>query len=465
MIDVDPLAPTVPVATDRIAVIDTIEGTTLTYEELDRQVDAIATGLLQHGAKAGDRIVVTTGISMYTPSLILGTWRMGGIVVPMDPTLDSDRFADRLDRIAATVIVGGSPVVSDQVPVVAFGSLATTTPTDISSDRKPDDLAAILFTSGTTGVAKAVGLTARNLQTNAIASALRLGVDHTDRWITCLKPHHMGGFAPIIRSVVYGTAVVLLPFESSTITNAITDHEATGISIVPTMLQRLLNEDVPLEQCRAVLIGGDVTPPDLVRRSLDRGVPIYVSYGMTETASQIATATPDELASDPNTVGHPLKWTRLSVSGGPPGQIVVDGPTVAAGYVQGAAIDSFGGSFDTGDLGVISEHRRLTVVGRADDRIVSGGVTVDPRAVEETIQKLEGVNDVAIVGIEDPEWGELVGAVVTPSEAPVDSRRLSELSTLQPAERPRTIVCTNDLPRTPSGTVDRCAVRRILEEE
>ena len=462
MIDVDPLAPTAETRPCQLALLEPRDGVELTYAALDRRVDAIAAGLERSGVDEGDRIVLTTGLSGSTPALVLAVWRVGGVVVPMDPGLDADRFVERIDRIDPTLIVGQPPAYPDHLPVVRSDEPDGGPAGARSSGRTPDDVAAILFTSGTTGAAKPVALTARNLQTSAIASALRLGLSPVDRWLCVLHPHHMGGFAPIVRSVVYGTSLVVLPFEPPAIADAITSGDSTVISVVPTMLRRLLEKDVPLEDCRAVLVGGDVTPPGLVERSLDRGVPIYVSYGMTEAASQIATATPAELRSDPRTVGRPLKWTRVSIQGDPSGQLEVAGPTVAAGYIRCGNVDSFDGSFETGDRGIVAENGQVTVMGRADDRIVSGGVTVDPRTVEGAIRDLERVDDVAVIGIEDPKWGEVVGALIAPADGHVDPAE--HLPSLRPAERPRRIAYVDDLPRTPSGTVDRRAVRRVLEE-
>ena len=438
----------------------------MTYRELDERVDALATGLDRAGVEAGNRIVILGDITGVVPQIIHAAWRCGATAVPIDPQLSASRRRRRIDLIDPALVVGPKPLVAstgiDAVPIV---DLIASPRADLYPAVGPDDPAVILFTSGTTGAAKAVVLTARNLHVNAYASGFRLGIDPTDRWITCLEPHHMGGFAPIVRSAVYGTTLQLTPFGPNQIEMAIHEREGTVISLVPTMLQRLLAADIPLAACRAVLVGGAATPPGLVAEALDRDVAIFTSYGMTETASQIATATPDELRCDPTTVGKPLRWTDVSIDGNAPGPVRVEGPTVATGYVTSDGLEPFDGTITTGDCGSIGVDGRVTVVGRHDDRIVSGGVTVDPRAIESTIRTTRGIEDVAVIGIEDPEWGERPVGVMRVADDRYDASELEARieRELRPAERPITLLVVDAIPRTHSGTVNRSAIRRLVD--
>jgi O-succinylbenzoic acid--CoA ligase len=347
----------------------------------------------------------------------------------------------------------------------------------------------IAFTSGTTGEPKGVRLTAGNLVASATASAFRLGVRPGDRWLVPLRMYHVGGFAPVVRSALYGTAaVVQREFDADATARAVADHDATGVSLVPTMLARMLDAGwTPPDRLRFVLLGGAPASRDLLRRCERRGVPVCPTYGTTETASQIATARPREVFEHPGTVGQPLVFTEVAVVSedgdpcdpGEVGEIVVDGPTVTPGYLDADRTDAAFGDrgLHTGDLGYRDADGRLWVVGRRDDRVVTGGENVHPGEVAAALREHPGVADAAVVGLPDPEWGERVAALVVPADASSAGDAPSEGDVTRDGLRefldgrlarykhPRAWGFADALPRTASGTVDREAVRRRLRDE
>ncbi|MCU4753400.1 acyl--CoA ligase [Halobacteria archaeon AArc-curdl1] len=356
----------------------------------------------------------------------------------------------------------------------------TETSEDVNSDSNDDAILLIAFTSGTTGTPKGVTLTAANLVSSAVASAFRLGVDRTDRWLCCLPMYHMGGLAPAFRCALYGTTVVLQrAFEPPETARVLEEYDVTGVSLVPTMLDRLLDAGwEPASSLRFVLLGGASASAGLLERCERTGVPVYPTYGMTETASQIATATPQEAFAHDGTVGQPLVCTTVSVldddgttaEPGTAGELVVSGPTVTPGYLDpertAAAFSTRG--LQTGDVGYRDEDGRLWIRDRRIDRIVTGGENVDPAKVRQVLESHSGVRKAAVVGLEDPEWGERVAALVVPE----DGDGSLEISAVQNYCRerlagfkvPKTIRQAPALPRTASGTVDREEARAKLEE-
>jgi len=373
------------------------------------------------------------------------------------------------------VEVADCPVVSVDDPETAaverlddHAATADVTPAELTRS----DTALILFTSGTTSEPKGVRLTLGNLVSSATASAFRLGTVPSDRWLVCLPTYHMGGLAPFVRSALYGTAVVVQrAFEPSETARAMADHDVAGISLVPTMLKRLVDAGwVPGDALRFVLLGGGPADPELVERCLARSIPVCPTYGMTEAASQIATARPETAGEYRDTVGQPLVCTDVTVladgepaAPGERGELVVSGPTVTPGYLDAAATEAAFGDhgFHTGDRGYRDADGRLWVVGRVDDRILTGGENVDAAAVAAAIRDLDGVEDAAVVGLPDEEWGQRVAALVVGETDPdtIAARCRTELA---PYEVPKTVRVVDALPRTPSGTVDRDAVRRLL---
>ncbi len=334
--------------------------------------------------------------------------------------------------------------------------------------------ALILFTSGTTGEPKAVRLTENNLTASAEASAYRLGVAPDDRWLGCLPVGHMGGIAPVIRTAQYGTTLVLQSeFEASNTAAYIKQYDITGISLVPTQLRRLLATEIEtLSSLKTVLLGGAPASDDLLARASDAGIPVYPTYGLTETASQVATARPEQARQFPGTVGQPLYGTMIRivddgevVGSNERGEIVVSGPTVTPGYLDDSATDAafseYG--FHTGDVGHRDDDGRLWVEGRLDDLIQTGGELVAPATVESVIEEHTAVEDVVVVSVPDVEWGERVSAVVVADELGVTDLQEYCRSRLAPYAVPKTILFADSLPRTVSGTVDRHAVRDRIE--
>jgi len=472
---------------ERTAIVDGDRDAERSYRELDAAVDAVATALDTQCDSPGGPVAALVDTRPAVAELCYGAMRTGRPFAPLNVELAPETLREQLDALDADLLVcerdteplasavADCPVVSVDDPATgAVGPLDRSVP---AADVTPAELAQgetalILFTSGTTSEPKGVQLTIGNLVASATASAFRLGTLPSDRWLVCLPTYHMGGLAPFVRAALYGTTVVVQrEFDPAETARMLDDHGVTGVSLVPTMLKRLVDAGwVPSEALRFVLLGGGPADPDLVERCLARDIPVCPTYGMTETASQIATALPETAGSHRDTVGQPLVNTTVTVlSDGAPagagevGELAVAGPTVTPGYLDDDATDAaFGdGGFHTGDRGYRDEDGRLWVVGRVDDRILTGGENVEAASVAAAIRDCPGVEDAAVVGLPDEEWGQRVAALVVGETDPeaVVSRCRAELA---PYEVPKTVEIVDALPRTPSGTVDRDAVRRLL---
>lgn len=472
----------------RPAVIDGDADTSIDWTSLDTRVGRLATTLAPH-VTAGDRVGVLLGTD---PAFVQSFWaitRLGGVVVPLNPERPGPGLSSRVERADVTTLICRDTTIdtASDLPVDSLlcwgGDAAGATPFTPADSltppttRSPTDEHVTMFTSGTTGDPKGVRLTTTNLLTNAIGAAIRLGIDPRDRWLDCLPTHHMGGLAPITHTALYGTTLVTQStFDVDTTPQTIAEYDVTGVSMVPTMLHRLLAADWdPPPTLDTVLLGGAPAAQPLLDRALDHDIPVYPSYGLTETASQAATAPPDTVASDPDTVGRPLLVTEITIvdddgrvcATGETGEIHVDGPTVTPAYLDPdtttEAVTDHG--LATGDLGSRDAAGNLTVHGRLDDRILTGGETVDPHTVIDTLESHDAIDTAAVVGVHDPEWGERVGALIVPADAAsptrdgLDAYCRAELANF---ERPRIVAFTDALPRTASGTIDRDAVRNRL---
>jgi len=481
---------------DRTAVLDIDRGRRWTYREFDERVGRLAAAL--EPVSPGERVGLLSETRPDFGTSYFASVRRGGTVVALNTQLDADRLADQARRAGVSTLVctaktaalaldiapADETVVSidgtDEQDITTLDGWRSDhtdlkTPDSRSSTAIPDERL-VLFTSGTTGDPKGVRLTAENLVASAVGSARRLGVDPDDRWLVCLPMYHTGGFAPLVRSTLYGTAALIQRgFDATATARILRAQSVTGVSLVPTMLVRLLDADwTPPESLRFVLLGGAPPSATLLERALARGVPVYPTYGLTETASQVATATPAEVRADFETVGRPLATADVTVvdpeSGEPcdpgaTGELVVDGPVVGPGYLDAeqtaAAMGEYG--LHTGDLGRVDESGRLRIDGRIDDRIVTGGENVAPERVAASIREIAGVTDAAVVGLPDEEWGERVAALVAgDGDVTATEIRSAVRSSLAAYEVPKTIEVTDSLPRTASGTIDREAVRDRL---
>ncbi|GAA0509353.1 O-succinylbenzoic acid--CoA ligase [Halorubrum aquaticum] len=440
---------------DEIGLVRAEDGEAWTYADLDRLVSETAGRLAAHGISENDRLGVLTPPYVGTVGLVHATMRVGATFVPLGEDLTPRELGERVERADLDAVVCAESTESDalaaveDVPLLSVdepGDAAVTAVHDVDPDPVDavewtfDDPLCILFTSGTTGVPKPVPLTAGNLYASAVASAFRLGVDPDDRWLVSLALHHMGGLAPVYRAVLYGTTLVLREgFDPGGTADDIDRYDVTGVSLVPTMLERMLDRRGTLaDSLRVVLLGGAPAPEELIERCRDYSIPVYPTYGMTEAASQVTTATPKATRDRPDTVGRPVFGTDVTVvdeagepvGAGETGEVVVDGPTITPGYLDPDATGSdvtdpdatdseFGPyGLHTGDVGTLDEEGYLYVFNRLDDRIVTGGENVEPGEVSDVLAGHAAVDDVAVVGLSDDDWGERVAALVEVRDRP-----------------------------------------------
>ena len=431
----------------------------ITYAELSEQAIEGSRWLEGQGLATGDRVALEMedrfDFALALHACLLTAWP----AVPVDLRLGQEERAARRAR-AALVLHDWPPanVPSADRPPPNVPS-PDSPPPNVPSANRPltampgvargleRRVATVMHTSGTTSAPKPVELTYGNWLANALGSAVALGLDPAERWLCPMPLTHVGGLSILIRSVIYATTAVLQErFDTEAVLEQLMDPDRriTLVSLVPTMLSRLL--DAGLERppaLRWALLGGAPIPPALLERASGAGVPVAPTYGMTEGCSQLFT------------FGFPLLGVEFSLAGRD-GEIAVRGPMVAPG-----ALDEHGW-LNTGDLGRTDERGRLEIVGRRSNTIISGGENVAPEEVEEVLSEHPSVADAAVVGRPDPEWGEmLVALVVCRAGQSGDPRALQEhcRARLAAFKVPKRFELVEELPRTPSGKLLRRELR------
>jgi O-succinylbenzoic acid--CoA ligase len=366
---------------------------------------------------------------------IVRAWDAGWAVLPLDPRAPVPELRRLLDLVRPTHLVDGD----------GRRRLPGGRPLD-------GEVAAVVATSGTAGAPKAVELTAGGLRAAALATSAALGAGDGDRWLACVPLHGVAGLAIVARSWHTGVPLTVHDGFDPARVDPASGHGATMVSLVPTMLRRLVAAGGELRRFRRILVGGGPIPPDLLAQAAALGATVVTTYGLTETGGGVVHD------------GHPVDGVELAVgdAGAVEGEIRLRGPMVMRGYHGDPAATAAalrGGWLHTRDVGRLLPDGRLRVLGRRDEVIISGGVNVHPVEVEQVLSRHPLVGDVAVAGAADPEWGQRVVAFVVPCQ-PGQPPSLEELrgfarERLAAAKLPRQLVLVDEVPRSPGGKLLR----------
>ena len=419
------------------------DGAEVTYSELEAESVWVARRLGAEGVRRGATAALTMSPSREQVVLIHALMKLGAVVLPISPALSEGE--------RRTVLDGENPAIE-----LSDAGHLTQTEADLPllGEHDMDDIHCRILTSGSTGAPHTVDLTYGNHLWSAVGSAFNIGVEPEDRWLCCLPLSHIAGLSIVMRSVIYGTTAVLHDnFDVDRVTAALREEGITVVSLVSTMLVRLLDTGADLSGPRAILVGGGPVPAEVLEEALGRGATVVQTYGLTESCSQATTLAPAEAGRKVGSAGRPLLTTHLRISDG---EILIQGPTVAPGCADAD------GWLHTGDLGRIDEEGFLYVTDRIDDLIITGGENVIPAEVEQVLMRHPEVVDAAVVGRDDPEWQQTVTAVVvlrSGSATGADDLRRHCGESLAPFKVPKRIELASALPRTPSGKLMRRALR------
>jgi O-succinylbenzoic acid--CoA ligase len=459
------------------------------YASLDAEVTTLARRLATLGVSAGDLVASLLHNGAAPALLVHAVLRLGATLVPLNVRLSPAEIAWQLaDAAPALLLVEGRTAhLAEQAqaafPVVDVSTLASVAESTVAphTAHEASHVLAIIYTSGTTGQPKGAMLTEGNFRSSAEASARNLGTFRDDRWLAVLPLFHVGGLSILLRAAIHGfTAVVHEGFDARAVNAAIDDEGVTIVSVVAVMLQRMLDArgDAPFPATlRCALLGGGPAPRPLLERCAAAGVPVVQTYGLTETASQVATLAPDEALRRLGSAGRVLPPNELRIftpagvdaTPGEPGEILVRGPVVMAGYANrpdATARALEGGWLHTGDVGMLDAEGYLYVLDRRDDLIISGGENVYPAEVEAALLADARVAECGVIGEPDAQWGQRVIAVVRLHEgtnagaATAESLREHCRARLARYKIPAEIRFVADpLPRTASGKLRRSELR------
>ena len=421
------------------------------------------------------RIALVTADPLLTAAALLGALLGQRTLILLHPRLTAAEREAQVTAAAADLLVAERPLATS-IPSCAVDREA------LLHGAAPEPARAssgapllLLFTSGTTGQPKGAMLSLDALWAAAAASSEQLTTGPSDRWLACMPLAHIGGLSILLRGLYDGLLVVAHPrFHAGAVATSLHSDAITRLSLVPTMLRDLLDAGAtPPPALRTLLLGGAAASPDLVRRAVAAGWPVATTYGLTEAAAQVTTATTAQTAASPEASGCPLPGYRLRITDAAAdgvGQIEVASPSLMAGYFnqpEATADRLRDGWLRTGDLGFLLPDGQLCVVARRSDLIVSGGENIYPAEVEAAMcAALPYPVEACVVGTPSDRWGQEVAALVVlpPDRAlTLADLRAALADRLAPFKLPRHLGLVEALPRTAAGKLDRAAARALIE--
>ena len=434
---------------DREAVVLS-DDTRYTFKELDQHAGQYAYQLKQQGIKQDDHVAVLSKNSYEMFVMIHALQKIGAVMFLLNTRLSVNEFLFQLKdgEVTHLLFQEGFRSVVDELTVevdlhsVSFEQFSFEGKVDEGiAEFDLDHVTTVLYTSGTTGLPKGVQLTYGNHWWNANGSVLNLGLNADDRWLLCVPLFHVSGLSILFRSVIYGIPAHLHErFDVENVHEDIMNRGVTTMSAVSVMLEELVerlgNESYP-ETFRCMLLGGGPASKSLLESSKEKSIPVFQTYGMTETASQFCTLDEENALRKLGSAGKPLFPGQLKIMNdaeecriGEVGEILMKGPSVTKGYWNrpDANKETIHDCWlKTGDLGYLDEEGFLYVVDRRKDLIISGGENVYPAEIESVLKSHPSVKDAGVVGKKHERWGQVpVAFVVIREEETFSSEALKD---------------------------------------
>ncbi|ORJ59984.1 class I adenylate-forming enzyme family protein [Mycobacterium simiae] len=476
---------------DRTAVVS--GDTRLTTQELSDLADGGA-GVI---AGSGAQHVAYVGVGgVMLPVLIFAAARARLAFTPLNYRLSAEGIQTLIERLPEPLVVvdpryremlgdsAGRVMVADEFLAAARSAEPATEFPD------PESVAIVLFTSGTTSQPKAVELSHSNLTSYVTGTVEFDSAAAEDAALICVPPYHIAGVGAALSNLYAGRKMVYLPnFDANEWVRLINAEHVTTATLVPTMLDRVVTVleagGQQLPSLRNLAYGGSKVGLPLVRRALELlpGVGFVNAYGLTETSSTIAVLTPEDhraalAASEPAairrlaSVGRPVPGIEIEIRDeqgnalgpGATGELFVRGEQVSGRYTGIGSVLDENGWFPTKDIAMLDDEGYLFIGGRSDDTIIRGGENIAPAELEEVLVEHPHVRDVAVVGVEDPQWGQAIVAVVVPrpgAEPDPEELRAHVRKSLRGSRTPDRVVFRDELPTTPTGKVLR---REIIKD-
>ena len=438
-----------------------------TYNDIYRGVVHVARKLEPLQAS---RIAILSDNSVMMAIYVLATMVVHKELLLLNVHLKPKEIKNQLAQLDVTTVlhsVERREQLSNSFSTIVFESLER-----ILSDEEADDtfdwtfedrdIAAIMNTSATTGQFKSVPLRWGQIRAHVQASKEVLGKTEQDNWLIVLPLFHVSGLSILLRSLYNGTAVTILPkYDEAQVLKLIESENINMMSLVPTILTQL-EPSITHHKLRVILLGGEFIPMALIDACEKKSLPIYKTYGMTETFSQSVTFSVLDYPHKRDSVGKPLPGMQVRIDkpdADGVGEIHLTGPMVMTGYIDKEPIDS---DLNTDDIGYVDEDGFVYILNRRKDLIISGGENIYPKELEDLVYTLPSVKECAVVPVPDPKWGQVPALFVAFHDG--ESMTADEIvsfmtKSLAKYKVPKYVKILSALPRNGTGKIVRNELR------
>ena len=431
------------------------ENKAYTYKKTERKVSKIAGAIVKFGIKKRSRVAFAISNNFEGILFFLSLIRIQAKIILLNPNLKLGELIENIQYSKADYLITSGECEVNGVPVKKFNYdellVADAKPIE-SQSLSLNDQFLVIFTSGTTLEPKAVELSLNNFYYSSISSAYRLGKISEDKWVCPLPLYHIGGISIIFRTLVNGTSMMVQDeFSVKGLIRMIEKEKGNMVSLVPTMLFRIFKESKIsnlLRKFRVILIGGSKTHEELIERSKELNLKLFISYGMTEATSQISTATPKMIYSHPSAVGIPLSCLEVVCNRND--MIAIKGASLMLRYLKKNKLKAY---FETGDTGKLNKLGLLYIISRRKEIIISGGMNINLRKIEEYLLSYPGIEEAVAFSIPDREWGELFCTVI---KTKLEEKEIKKYLALKfnNYEIPKIIIILNKIPRNKLGKIN-----------
>ncbi len=390
-------------------------GQTLSYQAFHKAVSDAVNRFRNIGINYQDRVVILDFPSIKYIISLIALWRIGAVACPVSTRLPFITLQEHLINIKAKYLITslkevlGYENLSCRLVDLDYFIRNTNPPIEKPEQNTYplNQIATILLTSGSSAKPKAVAHTFRNHIFNAKGANEHILIQIKDRWLLSLPLYHVGGLSIIFRILIAGGTIVI-PAANEEIAASIIQNDITHVSVVSTQLFRILQNFHlgSIKKLKSILVGGSAVSDVFIQRAVDNNLPIYLTYGLTEMSSQVATSDKILKVSDKKKL-KVLNYRDVSISND--SEILVKGDTLCKGYLEENLINlplDTAGWFHTKDLGRLSPDGFLEIIGRKDNMFISGGENIQPEEIEECLQQFKGVRQAIVVPIVSEEFGQ-----------------------------------------------------------
>ena len=438
-----------------------------TYNDIYRGVVHVARKLELLEAS---RIAILSDNSVTMAIYVLATMVVHKELLLLNVHLKPKEIENQLAQLDVTALlhsVERREQLPDSISTIVFESLESILSNVEVEDTfdwtfEDRDIAVIMNTSATTGQFKSVPLRWGQIRAHVQASKEVLGKTEQDNWLMVLPLFHVSGLSILLRSLYNGTAVTILPkYDEAQVLKLIESENINMMSLVPTILTQL-EPSITHHKLRVILLGGEFIPMALIDACEKKSLPIYKTYGMTETFSQSVTFSVLDYPHKRDSVGKPLPGMQVRIDkpdADGVGEIHLTGPMVMTGYIDKEPID---GDLNTDDIGYIDEDGFVYILNRRKDLIISGGENIYPKELEDLVYTLPSVKECAVVPVPDPKWGQVPALFVAfhDGESMTSDEILSFMTnSLAKYKVPKYVKILPALPRNGTGKIVRNKLR------